>query len=148
MIIGIGTDIVEINRIKKAVHKWGKRFLHRIYTDNELSYCYLKKNPFPHLAGRFAAKEAAIKAFSGVRQQPTNKDNTILDIDSQIPNLRREKKLRVSDVEIMNNNHGMPCIMINNLAFSYEKINFSIHISISHERFYAIATVIIEVEKP
>lgn len=73
MIVGIGTDIVEISRIKNAVAKWGERFLRKIFTENEISYCYKKKDPFPHLAVRFAAKEAVIKALSTEdRGQKTN----------------------------------------------------------------------------
>jgi len=63
MIYGIGTDIVEIKRVRDAVERWGKRFLKKIFTENEISYCYKKKDPFLHLAVRFAEKEALIKAI-------------------------------------------------------------------------------------
>ncbi len=63
MIVGIGTDIIEIERIKNAVEKNGRNFLARIFTEGEIAYCYLKKNPYPSLAGRFAAKEAVLKAL-------------------------------------------------------------------------------------
>ncbi|MDR2812527.1 MAG: holo-ACP synthase [Puniceicoccales bacterium] len=62
-IISIGHDIVEITRIQSACQKYGDRFLQKIYTPNEIKYCFSKKNPFPSLASRFAAKEAVSKAF-------------------------------------------------------------------------------------
>src|SRR5208283_1564912 len=64
MIIGIGIDIVEIDRIKYAVERWRHKFLDKIFDDSEISYCYKKKSVFQCLAGRFAAKEAFIKAMS------------------------------------------------------------------------------------
>lgn len=152
MIIGIGTDIVEINRIKEAVHKWGKRFLYRIYTENELFYCYQKKNPFPHLAGRFAAKESVIKAFSGIKQQLPEIERfiskRIFQLPHRFPDSDTTNNLRLREAEIMNNNYGMPFITINNPYFSPEKINSTVHLTISHERIYAIATVVIELKKP
>ncbi|MEW6102839.1 MAG: holo-ACP synthase [bacterium] len=63
MIKGIGTDLVDVSRIRKASKKWKDRFLEKIFTEDELSYCNLKNNPYPHLAGRFAAKEAVMKAL-------------------------------------------------------------------------------------
>ncbi len=56
----IGTDIVEIARIKRAVEQWGERFLHRVYTEPELRLCLKKPS---RLAGRFAGKEAVMKAL-------------------------------------------------------------------------------------
>lgn len=65
---GIGIDIVEIGRIKKIYNLYPQKFRTRIFTQEELSYCDRKSNPFPHLAVRFAAKEAVAKALgSGIR---------------------------------------------------------------------------------
>ncbi len=63
MIVGLGVDLIEIDRVKKAHLKHGQRFIDRIYTPQEAKYCLRKKDPYPSLAGRFAAKEAVIKAF-------------------------------------------------------------------------------------
>lgn len=63
-IIGIGIDIVEIDRIKKAVES--EHFLNRVYTSDEKDYASSKHNPFQTYAGMFAAKEAAVKALGGV----------------------------------------------------------------------------------
>jgi holo-[acyl-carrier protein] synthase len=63
-LIGIGTDIVEIARIKDLRERQGERFLDRVYTESELQYCMKMKTPDQHLAARFAAKEAVTKAFT------------------------------------------------------------------------------------
>jgi len=60
---GIGIDIVEIKRLKKAVQKWGRLFTERVFTKTEIQYSMQKRSPYQHLAARFAAKEAVMKAF-------------------------------------------------------------------------------------
>jgi holo-[acyl-carrier protein] synthase len=62
-IIGIGLDATDIPRIAQTLERYGDRFLHRIFTDGEIAYCKRRRNPVPHLAGRFAAKEAGMKAL-------------------------------------------------------------------------------------
>src|SRR6187402_2316308 len=62
-IIGIGMDATEIDRIESTIARYGARFLHRIFTDGEIAYATRRRNPAPHFAGRFAAKEAAMKAL-------------------------------------------------------------------------------------
>ncbi len=64
MIVGLGVDLIEIERVKQAHEKYGRRFIERLFTPAEAHYCLKKKDPYPSLAGRFAAKEAVIKAFS------------------------------------------------------------------------------------
>lgn len=59
----IGTDVVEIARLERAVGRWGERFLARIFTDTEIAYCRAKREPLRHFAGRLAAKEAVYKAL-------------------------------------------------------------------------------------
>jgi holo-[acyl-carrier protein] synthase len=63
MIVGTGIDIVEIARIEHAIERFGDRFLKRIYTEIERRYCDSKANRVERYAGRFAAKEAAMKAL-------------------------------------------------------------------------------------
>ncbi len=64
MIIGIGTDIIEISRIEKAIEKYGEKFLKRIFTDTEQKYCeQFNETKYLHYAARFAAKEAFSKAI-------------------------------------------------------------------------------------
>jgi holo-[acyl-carrier protein] synthase len=62
-IIGIGLDATEIERIEAAIARYGDRFLRRIFTDAEIAYATRRRSPAPHFAGRFAAKEAAMKAL-------------------------------------------------------------------------------------
>src|SRR3989338_5337885 len=63
MIVGHGIDIVEVKRVKMMIRKFGKRFLDKIFTPSEQSYCRSKANPVLHFASRFAAKEACLKAL-------------------------------------------------------------------------------------
>jgi len=62
-IIGLGLDATDINRIADTIERYGERFLHRIFTENEIAYCTRRRVPAIHFAGRFAAKEAAMKAL-------------------------------------------------------------------------------------
>ncbi len=63
MILGIGNDIVEVARIKAVLARYPQRFLDRVFTPYEQEYCLKRKDPALHLAGRFAAKEAIVKAL-------------------------------------------------------------------------------------
>ena len=62
-IIGLGFDATDIPRVAETYAKYGERFLRRVFTDGEIAYCTRRRDPVPHLAGRFAAKEAAMKAL-------------------------------------------------------------------------------------
>jgi holo-[acyl-carrier protein] synthase len=62
-IIGLGFDATDIPRIRDTVARHGDRFLHRVFTDEEITYCMRHRDPAPSLAARFAAKEAAMKAI-------------------------------------------------------------------------------------
>ena len=63
MIIGLGVDIAEVDRVRSAIERRGQPFLHRVFTPAEISYCEGFRNKFERYAGRFAAKEAAMKAL-------------------------------------------------------------------------------------
>ena len=63
IIIGLGFDATEIPRIASTIGRYGDRFTHRIFTDGEIAYCTRQQDPVPSLGGRFAAKEAAMKAL-------------------------------------------------------------------------------------
>jgi holo-[acyl-carrier protein] synthase len=63
MDFSLGADLVEVKRIKKALNRWGDRFLNRVFTPVEIKYCKRKKSPEISLAARFVAKEAAMKAL-------------------------------------------------------------------------------------
>jgi holo-[acyl-carrier protein] synthase len=60
---GIGVDLAKIDRFRRILGRWQDRFLRRVFTDGEIAYCQRHHDPVPHLAARFAAKEAALKAL-------------------------------------------------------------------------------------
>ena len=120
MICGVGTDIVEISRIREAAEKWGDHFLNKVFNDCEVTYCYSKNDPALHLAARFAAKEACIKALSAV-------------IAGHIS---------MKDIEVRNEPSGRPSIFVSRDGVGLGYI--TLHLSLSHERHYAIATVVAE----
>ena len=62
-IVGLGFDATDIPRVAEIVERYGDRFLRRVFTEGEIDYCTRRRDPVPHVAGRFAAKEAAMKAL-------------------------------------------------------------------------------------
>jgi len=62
-IIGLGFDATDIPRVREVFERYKDRFLQRVYTDGEIAYCMRQRDPVPSLAGRFAVKEAAMKAL-------------------------------------------------------------------------------------
>jgi holo-[acyl-carrier protein] synthase len=78
-ILGIGLDATDIPRVERAIARYGDRFIHRIFTDTEITYCSSKYRPAPHYAGRFAAKEAAMKALgTGLTRGVTWRDIAVV----------------------------------------------------------------------
>ena len=113
-ILGIGTDIIEIERIEKALSRWGDHFLQHVFCDEEIAYARRHKNQTQHLAGRFAAKESILKAIG---------DNA---------------HVNWKDMKIMNDRHGRPyCV------YSDKKFRHKIFVSISHTKNYAVANAVI-----
>lgn len=125
MTIGLGTDIVEIARIKKAVEKGGGAFLEKVYTGQEIS-AYMKRNRSgdSYLAGRWAAKEALSKALGcGIGENCS-----------------------LTDIDIYETPSGAPALALSGNAKKYADtlgVN-NILVSISHEANYAVATVLLE----
>lgn len=68
-IVAIGLDATDIPRVEETVRRFGDRFLQRVFTAGEIAYCLRHRHPAPHLAARFAAKEAAMKALGTGRSQ-------------------------------------------------------------------------------
>ena len=123
MIIGTGIDIVEISRIKNAAKKWQKNFLLKIFTDKELEYSNEKTSSCQHLAARFAAKEAVLKALgSGLTSRMEWRDIEVWNEESGKPNVRL-----TGEVERVSQSRGVKDIII----------------SMSHTRTYAVASVIL-----
>lgn len=88
MIAGTGTDLMEIDRIRASIARYGERFLRRIYTPGEIAYCARKKNSEESYAARFAAKEAAAKALgTGISQGVSWLEIEVLRAPSGRPSL-------------------------------------------------------------
>src|SRR3990172_7080151 len=62
-IIGVGIDLVRISRVRNILGRWADRFFKRVLSPQETAYCQARRDPAPHVAARFAAKEAAMKAL-------------------------------------------------------------------------------------
>lgn len=124
MIVGIGTDIAEIERIEKALARSGENFARRILSDSEWEQFHQLKQQGRFLAKRFAAKEAASKALgTGIAQGVSFQDFTIThdELGKPLLNLTGKAALLATQLQVA-----------------------SIHLSISDERHYAMATVILE----
>ena len=117
-----GVDIIEIPRIKQTLDRYGQRFLNRIFTPDEIAYCHGRA---PNLAGRFAAKEATMKALgTGVRG------------------------VSWKDIEVVRADSGTPSVKLHGRAEKRaERLHVSeISLSISHSREYAVAFVVVRRE--
>ena len=113
MIIGVGIDIIEVDRVKDIAER-NPRFLKKIFTSDEINYSMEKKNKFQHLAARFAAKEAFFKAIG--------------------------RRIGWTEVSLINLPSGKPQLEITSKEkFPFEKAD----VSVSHLKDYAIATVIL-----
>lgn len=125
MLIGVGIDIIEIERIKKAMEN--SLFAKRFFTELEKEYCERKNNQkFASYAARFAAKEAFVKSLgSGFR------------------------KGQFTDISVENNELGCPNIVLNGYYLDLvKKRNIKkIHLSLSHSKQWAVAQVILEGEQ-
>ena len=124
LIVGCGIDLVKIERIEKIIKRWGNNFTSRIFTPLEGEYCEKKKvNKFQSYAGRFAAKEALLKAL-GLGLRGAN----------------------WKEIEIKNDELGQPLIdtsgKLKNIALAKGVSKY--FITISHTKEYAIAEVILE----
>ncbi|PKL84736.1 MAG: holo-[acyl-carrier-protein] synthase [Ignavibacteriae bacterium HGW-Ignavibacteriae-1] len=124
MIFGIGTDIVDVERIKQAIESYGQRFLDRIYTDTEQEYSEsFNDKKYVHYAARFAAKESFSKAIgTGIT-----------------------KGFKFREVGIKNEASGKPVMMLEGeMLERYGK--YKIHVSLSHTDANAIAYILMESE--
>jgi holo-[acyl-carrier protein] synthase len=86
---GIGIDLVEVRRIQESLERFGRRMETRLFTEDELEYCRRHQNPLPHLAARFAAKEAASKALgTGMSGGVAFRQIEVLQPGGRVPTLR------------------------------------------------------------
>ncbi len=89
MIAGIGIDVAEVDRIREAIERHGRRFIDRIYTPSEIAYVERKANRFERYAARFAAKEAGMKAIgTGWRRGVRWQDFEVTNLPSGRPTLQ------------------------------------------------------------
>ena len=124
MIVGMGIDVAEVKRIGKVVESQGERFVKRVYTEAEAAYCQQFKNKYERYAGRFAAKEAAMKALG----------------------TGWSRGVKWVDVEVLRQRGGRPTLQLHGQA---RKIADSlgvknIALSITHTAEQAFAVVIFE----
>ena len=119
----VGIDIIEIDRIRQVVERWGQRFLRRVYTDGEIQYC---RGRAPQLAARFAAKEAVMKALGMGRYG-----------------------VGWRDIEVVRRRGGQPSFRLQGRALGVaQRLSVNgIALSLSHSREYAVASVLLETAK-
>ncbi|MEJ2758713.1 MAG: holo-ACP synthase [Anaerolineales bacterium] len=122
MIVGIGIDLVSIEDLMEKVKR--PAFINKVFTENEVAYCQSYRSPIEHFAGKFAAKEAFMKAIGkGIQQGIWFKQIEIANEPTGAPsfNLYRQALSRVDELKIG-----------------------KIHVSISHSKDHAVAIVILE----
>lgn len=120
MIIGIGTDIIEIDRIEKAINN-NKNFLSKIFTDNEIELFRERNMRIEVIAGNFAVKEAISKAIgTGIRG------------------------FSLIDIEVLRDDLGKPIAYLNNNIEKIINRKYRLNVSISHNKTSAVAFVILE----
>jgi holo-[acyl-carrier protein] synthase len=124
MIVGTGIDLAEVERIRAAIERFGDRFVQRIYTSGEIAYVERKANRYERYAGRFAAKEAGMKAIG----------------------TGWKRGVRWHDFEIANLPSGRPTLRLHGEAARVaEKLGVrSIALSITHTSQFGMAQVILE----
>ena len=116
----IGTDIIEVDRIKESIEK--SELAKKVFTSREIEYCESrKKNKYQHYAARFAAKEAIFKAIS--------------------PLLKSKYEISWKNIEIVNDENGRPIVNFIDTSLNYIKVD----LSLSHIKEFAIATAITEI---
>jgi holo-[acyl-carrier protein] synthase len=124
LIVGLGVDIAEVQRVQAAIERRGTPFLRRVYTPKEIEYCERFKNKFERYAGRFAAKEAAMKALG------TGWRNGV----------------RWVDIEVLREKSGRPTIALSGESAKIaDRLGVKwISLSITHTETQALAQVIFE----
>jgi holo-[acyl-carrier protein] synthase len=123
-VLGIGVDIVENARIEHSLERFGERFLHRVFTAGEIAYCQSMKFPERHFAARFAAKEAASKAFgTGIG-----------------------KSMGWRDIDVHKYGSGQPHVVLEGGAkqLAAERKISAVWISLSHTDHHATAMIVLE----
>lgn len=121
MVEGLGIDVVEIDRVRGVVDRWGDRFLRKVFTDREIAYAGSRKNAVQHIAARFAVKEAVAKALS----------------------TGWSGGFRWKDVEVENDPAGKPTVALGG-ELRGRLAGAVIHVSISHSDTVVVGVAIVE----
>ena len=122
-IVGIGLDLVKIDRIRAIAERWQARFLDRLYTEAERRYCLARPTPYASFAGRFAAKEAVLKALG----------------------TGWADGISWHDIQVLNDQSGRPRATVSGRVKTLMKRAgiTDIHVSLSHDTDYAVAEVVL-----
>src|SRR5207302_4069518 len=123
-VLGIGVDMVEVERIQHSLDRFGERFMKRVFTEGEIAYCMSMKFPARHFAARFAAKEAVSKAFgTGIG-----------------------KAMGWRDIDVHKKESGEPFLVLHGGAdaLAQERLMKSAWISLSHTEHHAVAMIALE----
>ncbi len=117
-----GIDISSVKRMQQSIERGGKAFLDRIFTPDEQKYCETKRMKYEHYAARFAAKEAAMKAFE----------------------IRSEHRCRFREIEVRRAATGKPFIYLSPVSRKRFRVpaGSQVELSMAHEREFALATVL------
>ena len=121
MVLGIGIDIIEIERIQQSIEEFGDKFLNKVFTQTEIDYSISKKNKYQHFAARFAAKEAIYKALS-------SDTDTIYSWQ---------------DIEIYNEVNGLPRVKLYGSLKDYLGDKKELKISMSHSDNYVACVALL-----
>jgi holo-[acyl-carrier protein] synthase len=124
MIYGVGVDLVHVPRVERVLERWGERFLERVYTSGERDLCLARARPASAFALRFAAKEAFSKAVG----------------------LGMRRGVRWRDIETFHHPGGRPALRVYGASWEIcrDRGITAMHVSLSDERDYATAVVILE----
>lgn len=124
MIYGIGVDLVNIERMERVIHRWGDRFIRRVFTPGEQEICYNRSYPPSAFSIRFAAKEAFSKALG----------------------LGMKKGIRWRDIEVFHFPGGRPGLRLHgrSQAICREEKITGLYLSLSDEKEYGMAMVVLE----
>ncbi|MCX7770567.1 MAG: holo-ACP synthase [Proteobacteria bacterium] len=118
MVIGLGVDIVKIERIRSMLDRYGERFLRKVFREEEI-----KRKDVMEIGGKFAVKEAFVKALG----------------------TGFSKNVFFKDISVLNDDVGKPFVQLSDkIIKQFELENIKIHVSISHDGEYAIAMAVLE----
>ncbi len=122
MIVAVGVDIADVERIRKAIGRWGDRFVERTFSRRETEYCRKHRDEAIRFAARFAAKEAFVKCMGSTRGIPWNEIELVNDLSGK-PRIEVSEKIRAR----------LEALKVRR-----------VHVSVSHTAQYAVAFVVFE----